>query len=70
MRNIILLMYASGMRPGEVVALQWSDIDFIRKRISITKTRIRGKDGPPKTEASYRVIDMLPLAGRSIKRSI
>ncbi|MCF6206923.1 MAG: site-specific integrase [Sulfurovum sp.] len=67
MRNIILLMFASGMRPGEVMSLQWSDIDFERKTISITKTRIRGKDGPPKTKASYRVIDMLPLAEEALR---
>ena len=67
MRNIILLMFASGMRPGEIVALQWSDIDFERKTISITKTRIRGEDGPPKTKASYRTIDMLPLAEEALR---
>jgi len=67
MRNVILLMFASGMRPGEIMSLQWFDIDFQRKTISITKTRIRGKDGPPKTKASYRVIDMLPLAEEALK---
>ncbi|SFV67414.1 Phage integrase [hydrothermal vent metagenome] len=67
MRNYILLLYSSGMRPGEAAALRWSDIDFERKRISITKTRIRGKDGPPKTAASYRTIDMLPLAEEALR---
>ncbi len=67
LRNFILLMFASGMRPGEVAALKWSDICFDKKTIRVSRTRIRGKDGPPKTEASYRVVDMLPLAEEALR---
>ena len=67
LRNFILLMFASGMRPGEVAALKWSDICFDKKTIRVSRTRIRGKDGPPKTEASYRVVDMLPLSEEALK---
>ncbi len=67
MRNIILLMYASGMRPGEIVALCWSDIDFERKTIRVTKIRIRNEDGATKTKASNRCIDMLPLAEKALR---
>lgn len=54
MKNIIMLMYASGMRPGEIIALRWSDIDFDRKTINITKTRQRNEEGATKTETSNR----------------
>jgi integrase len=67
MRNLILLMFGSGLRPGEVVALKWTDICFERKTISITRTRQRGKNGPPKTKASIRVVDMLPLAEEALR---
>jgi integrase len=67
MRNLILLMFGSGLRPGEVVALKWTDICFERKTISVTRTRQRGKNGPPKTKASERVIDMLPLAEEALR---
>ncbi len=67
LRNFILLMFATGMRPGEITALKWSDICFDKKTIQVSRTRIRGKDGPPKTEASYRVVDMLPLAEEALR---
>ena len=67
MKNIIKLMYATGMRPGEIIALRWSDIDFERKIISITKTRQRNEEGATKTQSSNRCIDMLPLAEEALK---
>jgi len=67
MKNIIKLMYSTGMRPGEIIALRWSDIDFERKIISVTKTRQRNQEGATKTETSNRDIDMLPLAEEALK---
>ena len=66
MQNFILFMYGCGMRPGEIVALRWNDIDFERKTINVTKTRIRNEDGRTKTNASTRYIDLLPLAQKAI----
>lgn len=45
MRCAIAIMYAYARRPGEVLQLQWSDIDFARKRIRfrILKKRL-GRD--------------------------
>lgn len=62
MHNFILLMFSSGIRPGEIIALNWSDIDFEKKQIDIYKTIVNGKVGDPKTQASVRKVDMLPLA--------
>ncbi|SFP80492.1 tyrosine-type recombinase/integrase [Hydrogenimonas thermophila] len=73
MKNFIKLMYASGIRPGEIVALKWEDIDFNRKVIKIYKTRLRSKkdeevkDGDVKTFSSKREIDMLPLAQEALE---
>lgn len=52
----------TGMRKGEVLALQWQDIDFIKRKIKITKTI--GMDeynkqyvsSTPKTKNSIRTI--------------
>ncbi|MDD2838445.1 site-specific integrase [Sulfuricurvum sp.] len=62
----------SGIRPGEAVALDWSDICFDTKTIDISKTTKRsGKGGyiigKPKTEASIRKIDMLPQAEEALR---
>ncbi len=57
------LLAFSGMRIGEVLALAWSDIDFINNRIEVNKTisRIKGNPkniGSTKTKSSNRIIDM------------
>ena len=74
MKNFIQFMVTSGMRPGEIVALKWSDIDFGRKKIDIERTRIRSikrgeiKDGKVKTASSERGVDMLILAEEALLR--
>ena len=64
MFGIILCLY-TGVRIGELLALEWSDIDFVKGELSITKTCYDGKDesgkssritGTPKTESSKRII--------------
>lgn len=54
------LLYYTGMRVGEALALTLNDIDFKNNTISVNKTyyRISGKDliNPPKTEGSEREI--------------
>lgn len=49
-----------GMRKGELIALEWSDIDFNNHSVSITKsTGIVKKEiitKPPKTKSSIRVV--------------
>lgn len=36
-----LIMLYCGLRKGEIIALKWSDIDFNRKIISVTKSAVR-----------------------------
>jgi integrase len=62
----------SGIRPGEAVALDWSDICFDKKTIDISKTTKRSGNGgyiigKPKTEASIRTIDMLPQVEEALR---
>ena len=65
MKNFIKLMAATGMRPGEIIALKWSDIDFEKRTIKVERTRLRAKkgkeivDGLTKTMSSNRFVDML-----------
>ncbi len=55
-----MILYWTGMRLGELLALQISDIDLQNKTISITKScqRMDGRDvvTPPKTHKGIRVI--------------
>lgn len=59
LKNFIGIMSRTGMRPGELTALRWTDIDFDNKIIKVRRTRILGKNGPPKKKASVRDIEML-----------
>lgn len=52
---LILALY-SGVRIGELLALEWSDIDFKNKTIHITKQVLNKKVTSPKTFNSNRYI--------------
>lgn len=60
----ILLSLYTGLRIGELLALEWSDIDFEKSEISVTKTcHDSKKDGKycrltdiPKTNTSRRIV--------------
>lgn len=56
---IFELLYFTGMRKGEVLALKWEDIDFNKQKISINKTITRTHElQTPKTKASNRIISI------------
>ncbi|AZA24611.1 MAG: site-specific integrase [Lactobacillus delbrueckii subsp. lactis] len=59
--TLFRLLAFSGMRIGELIALEWSDVDFFRKTVSINKTLTLDKAGKstigsPKTASSNRTI--------------
>lgn len=72
----VLLEFETGLRSGELSALQWSDIK--NGKISVTKTEIRYKDdvgnyvfevrNSPKTDAGVREIFITPKASKIIER--
>ena len=66
MFGIVLCLY-TGLRIGELLALTWKDIDFIKGVLSVNKTIHDGKDengricsiiGVPKTQSSVRSIPL------------
>ncbi len=61
---IFSILFYSGMREGELLALNYSDFDFENNTISIRKTynRIKGRDSitTPKTKKAVRTITMPP----------
>lgn len=58
----LLTLYYTGLRIGELLALEYGDIDFEGCKLSINKSyqRINGKDviTPPKTSRSIRIISI------------
>jgi integrase len=65
------ILYYTGMRSGELLALTWSDIDLENGTITINKTyqRLNGKDiiGTPKTPKSNRTVLIFPYLTDVIK---
>ena len=65
-RGVLPMFYLeliSGLRKGELVALQWSDLDIENKTISVSKQAGRNNAGKPditrpKTENSIRKISI------------
>ncbi|MBZ5536874.1 MAG: site-specific integrase [Acidobacteriia bacterium] len=58
-RTMAILAACLGLRIGEIIGLQWGDIDLLRKTLSIRRTVWQYHVGPAKTEYSEAV---LPLA--------
>ena len=71
---IILLALASGMRIGELLGLEWNDIDFEKKEIHIRGTLKELRTGGcykdfPKTENSKRIVPLLMKSEQMLKRT-
>lgn len=68
---IFAFALATGMRPGEHLALRWQDIDWAAKSVRVERALSYGKNGPyfaePKTEKSKRIIPLPPSLVRDLK---
>lgn len=56
-RSIVLVAVLTGLRIGEILALRWGRVDFLRGTISVEESYSR-RFGPPKTRSSRRVVPM------------
>ncbi len=56
------------MRPNELIAFKWVNVDFQVRKISVREGRVQGQEEPPRTHSSYRDIDMLPPVYETLKK--
>jgi integrase len=59
---LVTFMICAGLRPCEVFALQWDDVDFDKKKVRIRRSQTY-KDGlraTTKTKAGLRSVDLAP----------
>jgi integrase len=61
LRALILFGGYSGLRPGELYALEWRDLDFEQSRVQVRRALYRGRLGLPKS-GKPRLVALLPKA--------
>lgn len=78
--NLFVTAVNTGLRPGELCALEEEDLNFEERSISVTKTLLYQKFdgdeaktfhiGPPKTESSVRTVPMNEACEKALRRQI
>ncbi|WP_445620624.1 Arm DNA-binding domain-containing protein [Kushneria sp. Sum13] len=70
-RPLIQFAFWTGLRTSELVALEWNDVDTVRRKARISRgitQASRGQAETPKTAAGIREIDLLPAALDALKQ--
>lgn len=57
-RNYYTVRFYTGMRTGEIDGLRWKYVDLENRQITVEETLVNGKPETPKTQSSYRVIQI------------
>jgi integrase len=58
---MVMLAGKTGLRRSELFALRWSDIDFQKVEVAVTRSCVRGRFGKVKTEASAKPVPLHKL---------
>jgi integrase len=66
-RTMFLLAVMSGVRQGELLGLQWFDLDLGNSQVHVQKTYNKGRFFITKTKTSNRRIDLGPMVMTELK---
>ncbi len=66
LQKYLMVAFFTGMRTGEILALKWTDIDFINKKIYVRRSITKGIISQAKTYKK-RIIDLLPITLDAVK---
>jgi len=64
---LVLTGFRTGLRIGELLALQWQNVNFDSKLISVRKNISRGRRTTPKSRSSIRDVRMTSLLLQALK---
>jgi integrase len=68
---LFALLFGTGMRPGEALALRWADVELERGTVRIERTLSRPGSAyefrPPKTPRSRREVPLSPMLVRALR---
>lgn len=57
-RNLLQFAFGTGLRTSELIALQWSDINWEKRTVHVCRAFVAGKMKPPKTKAGIRDVEL------------
>jgi integrase len=64
-RAMVLVMGMAGLRPGEMIALRWQDVDLAASTLRIVEARTMGVTGTPKSNVG-RSVPMPAEVGQAV----
>lgn len=67
-RTMVHLGLLTGLRIGEILALNWASVDFVAGQIRVTRGYYRGMMGTPKTKCSRRSVPLPEALGHVLSR--
>ena len=66
-RTIVLTAVLTGLRPSELFGLYWTDLDFEKQTMRITRSYYMGEFGLPKTNKSRRTLLMPAVLSKALQ---
>ncbi|WP_199731079.1 Arm DNA-binding domain-containing protein [Aquitalea sp. FJL05] len=66
--NMYQFWFETGLRPGELIALDWSKVDFVHATVRIDANVVARITKGPKTAAGVRTIELSPVALEALLR--
>ena len=65
---VVLCGFRTGLRIGEIIGLQWQDVDFFQKLILVQRNITRGKTTTPKSRSGRRYVRMTSQLTEILRR--
>jgi integrase len=65
---LYVLACTTGMRQGELLGLQWKDINLSAGTLTVNRSVYDGEVNPPKTEAGNRTIELSRIAVAALRQ--
>ena len=66
-KNLFQFAFFTGLRTSELIALEWSDIDWIKGQVHVLRAFVSGQIKKTKTDAGKRQVLLLPPALEALK---
>jgi integrase len=67
-RALFLIAVMTGLRQGELLGLQWRDVDWHAGKVHVRRSYVRGHWGTPKSRRSSRAVPMANRVARELAR--